>query len=74
LIICNELGKLYRLWYRWEDNIKIDLKEICWESANWIDMVQVRDKWRDILNEEMNLHVAKNVGNFVTSRGNISFT
>jgi hypothetical protein len=30
---------------RWEDNIKTDLQEVGW--ANWIDLTQDRDRWRD---------------------------
>jgi len=29
---------------RWEDNIKISLKEISWEGVDWIDLVQDKDK------------------------------
>ena len=28
---------------RWEDNIKIDLKEMCCNDRNWIDLAQYRD-------------------------------
>jgi hypothetical protein len=30
--------------YIWEDNIKIDLKEIRWEGVPWIDLAQDRNK------------------------------
>jgi hypothetical protein len=29
---------------RWDDNIKVDLKEIDWENEDWIDLTQDRDK------------------------------
>jgi hypothetical protein len=29
--------------YRWDDNIKMDLKEIGWGDMDWIDLVQGRD-------------------------------
>jgi hypothetical protein len=29
----------------WEDNIKMDLREIGWEVVDWIHLVQVRDQW-----------------------------
>jgi hypothetical protein len=29
---------------RWEDNIKMDLREIEWDGVNWIDMIQDRDQ------------------------------
>jgi hypothetical protein len=27
----------------WEDNIKLDLREIGWSNMNWIDLAQDRD-------------------------------
>jgi hypothetical protein len=38
----------------WEDNIKIDLKEIGWESVPLIDLAQGRDKWWAVVNMIMN--------------------
>jgi hypothetical protein len=29
---------------RWEDNIRMDLKEIVWEGVDWIHLVQDRDQ------------------------------
>jgi hypothetical protein len=29
---------------RWEDNIKMDLREIEWGDINWIDLAQDRDQ------------------------------
>jgi hypothetical protein len=40
---------------RWEDNIKIYLKEIGWGCMNWNNRIQDRDQWRDIVNTVMNL-------------------
>jgi hypothetical protein len=42
---------------RWEDNIKIDLREIGWGSMDWIDLAQDRDQWRALVNTVMNLRV-----------------
>jgi hypothetical protein len=39
---------------RWEDNIKMDLKEVEW-GMNWIDLAQDRDRWRAIVKAIMNL-------------------
>jgi hypothetical protein len=30
---------------RWEDNIRIDLKEIGLEGVDWIHLAQDRDQW-----------------------------
>jgi hypothetical protein len=39
---------------RWEDNIKINLKEGGWVGVDWIHLAQDRDQWRDLLNMLMN--------------------
>jgi hypothetical protein len=30
---------------RWEDNIKIHLREIGWDVMDWIHLAVVRDQW-----------------------------
>jgi hypothetical protein len=42
---------------RWEDNIKLDLREIVIDGANWIQLVQDRVQWRAFVNTIMNLRV-----------------
>jgi hypothetical protein len=42
---------------RWEDNIKMDLREIGIDGANWILLAQDRVQWRAFLNTVMNLRV-----------------
>jgi hypothetical protein len=32
--------------HRWENNIKMDLREIGWGSMDWINLAQDRDQWR----------------------------
>jgi hypothetical protein len=39
---------------RWEDGIKMDLREICWGGVEWI---QDKDHWRALVNAVMNLRV-----------------
>ena len=34
---------------RWEDNIIMDLTEICINTRNWVDSTQDRDYWREHL-------------------------
>ena len=48
---------LGRLRHRWEDNIKMDLQEVGFWVMGWIDLVQDRDRWRALMNAEMNLCV-----------------
>jgi hypothetical protein len=42
---------------RWEDNIRMDLREIGWGGMEWIDLAQDRDQWRALVNMAMNLRV-----------------
>jgi len=42
---------------RWEENIKMDLQEVGCGGMDWIDMAQDRDRWRSLVNAEMNLRV-----------------
>jgi hypothetical protein len=43
---------------RWEDGIKMDLREIGWEGGvEWIHLAQHRDRWRAVVNAVMNLRV-----------------
>jgi hypothetical protein len=43
---------------RWEDNIKMDLRETGWGGMNWIDPAQDRDQCRAVVNMVMNLQVS----------------
>jgi len=40
---------------RWEGNIGMDLREIGWESVDWIHLAQDRDQWLALMNTVMNL-------------------
>jgi hypothetical protein len=42
---------------RWVDNIKMDLREIGWDSMDLIDLAQDRDRWRALVNTVINLRV-----------------
>jgi hypothetical protein len=42
---------------RWEDNIKMDLREIGFGDVDWINLVQDRDRWRALVNTVMSLWV-----------------
>jgi hypothetical protein len=42
---------------RWEDNIKMDLREKGIDGANWIRLAQDRVQWRAFVNTVMNLRV-----------------
>ena len=32
--------------HRWEDNVRMDIKEIGISTRNWVDSVQDKDYWR----------------------------
>ena len=49
--------------HRWEDNIKMDLRELGCGCMDWIELAQDRDRWRALVNVVMSLRVPYNVGN-----------
>jgi hypothetical protein len=42
---------------RWEDRIKVDLREIGCGGVEWIHPAQDRDRWLAVVNAVMNLRV-----------------
>ena len=42
---------------RWEDNIKMDLREVGCDPGEWIDFAEDRDQWRAYVRAVMNLWV-----------------
>ena len=44
---------------RWEDNIKMELKEMGGGCGDWMAFAQDRDGWRALVNTVMNLRVPK---------------
>ena len=42
---------------RWEDNIRMDLKEIGINTRNWFDSAQDSEYWRALENAALNLRV-----------------
>jgi hypothetical protein len=43
---------------RWEDNIRMDLKEIGINTRNWVDSAQDRDNQRALVKKTLNLRVS----------------
>jgi len=35
---------------RWEDNIRMDLRETGWKGVDWMHLAQDRDKWQALVN------------------------
>jgi hypothetical protein len=48
------LGRLKR---RWEDNIKMDLREIGFGDVDWIHLTEDRDRWQALVNMVMSLPI-----------------
>ena len=45
--------------HRWEDNIRMDLKELGTNTRNWVHLALDRDYWRVPVNAALNLRVHK---------------
>jgi hypothetical protein len=43
--------------HRWEDGIRMDLREIGWGSVDWIQLAQDTGRWQALVNTVMNLRV-----------------
>jgi hypothetical protein len=42
---------------RWEEGIRLDLRETGWGRVDWIQLAQDRDRWRALVIMVMNLRV-----------------
>jgi hypothetical protein len=58
--------RLERLWCTWENNIRMDLREIGWKVLDWIHVAQDRDQWRAVVKTILILRVSSNAGKFLT--------
>jgi ribosome biogenesis protein Nip4 len=60
-IIClrkHEGKRLFRKKrHRWEDNIRMELREIGWDFVDWMHLAQDRYQWQVFVNMVMNLQV-----------------
>ncbi|KAJ4428690.1 hypothetical protein ANN_25683 [Periplaneta americana] len=52
---------------RWEDNIKMDLREVGYDGRDWINLAQDRDQWRAYVRAAMNLREEEEGG----GKGNV---
>jgi hypothetical protein len=59
---------------RWEDNIRMDLREIGWEDVDWMHLDEDRDQWQAVANRAMNLRFPQQAGNFLIRKVIISFS
>ena len=44
--------------HRWEDNIRMDLREVGCGCVDWMELAQDRDRWRAFVSAVMNLRVS----------------
>ena len=42
---------------RWEDNVRLNFKEVCVITMDWVDSARYRDNWRALMNAALNLQV-----------------
>ena len=59
ILIGNPLGNipLGRPRHRWEDNIRMDLKQMAVNTRKWVDLAKNRDYWRTLVNAALNLQI-----------------
>jgi hypothetical protein len=46
----DEMTSLRIRMVRWEDTIKVDVKEIGWKSVDWVYLAEDGDNWRAVVN------------------------
>ena len=44
---------------RWEDNIRLDLKEVGGSCGDWMELVQDKDRWLALVGTVRNFRVTK---------------
>jgi hypothetical protein len=54
---CEGKGPLGRPRNRWEDNIRMDLREIGQDNVDWMQLAQNRDQWWVLVNTVTNLQI-----------------
>jgi hypothetical protein len=59
ILVCKPERKrpLGRLRHKWEDNIRMNPREIRWEGVAWNRLPQYRDKWLASLNTAMDFRI-----------------
>ena len=56
-MVLNDQEKIGRPRGRWEDTIRMDLKEIGINAGNWVDSAQDRNYWRALVDAVLNVRV-----------------
>jgi hypothetical protein len=57
-ILCYiNINTVYFKRHRWEDGIRMDLREIGLGGVDWIRLAQDRDRWQAVVSAVMNIRV-----------------
>jgi hypothetical protein len=59
---------------RWEDGIRMDIREIGLGSVEWIQLAQDRDRWRALVNMAINHQFLQMTENFLASWRSVCFS
>ena len=59
---------------RWEDNIKMDLREVGGDCGDWMELAQDRDRWRALVSTVRNIRVPKLRGISLIAAEPVSFS
>jgi len=43
---------------RWQDNIRMDFREVGCGCVDWMELAQDRDRWRELVSAVINLRVS----------------
>jgi hypothetical protein len=65
--VIKQTRSLERPKRRWEDNIRMDLREIRWGDMDSMHVAQNRDQRRAVVNTVMSFRVPLKAENFLTS-------
>jgi hypothetical protein len=57
-----EKRPIRRSRHRFDDNIRMDLREIGWEVVDWIHLAEDRDQWLAVVKTVLNFMVPKGGG------------
>ena len=50
--------------WRWDDNVKRNLKETVWQDVDWLHLSQDRDKWRTVVDKVIRLWLLQKAATF----------